>query len=407
MVSDRFPPSVLGGYERRCAATAEALAREHDVCVLTTGPGETHVTQGGVQVQRSLPLADCRGIRGAVATPPVSGTAARVARRAVQSFRPDIVYIWNGASLPQAAIRAIELERVPVALSIAEHWYSVMYKSDHFMRYLLPCESASPLFRTWRSGMQELNKRSRNLGLELHSQTPVAVCWNSEALRGVSQPPDCHRVILERVIHPASQSEAVFRSVQRPRVCQTRTLVYVGRLAPEKGVDLAIDAVAVLRRGRNSDTRLRVFGSGPPDYERHLRRHIESRGVQDAVSLEGAASHEQIAAAYRDAAAIVVPSRWDEPFGLVCVEAALAGVPILASRSGGIVEIVSHGRDALLFEKGDGDGLVTAMEETFADPAGAARRASSARTRMEAFSFEAYCTAQGAFVVDAHRRLVG
>jgi glycogen synthase len=80
---------------------------------------------------------------------------------------------------------------------------------------------------------------------------------------------------------------------------------------------------------------------------------------------------------------VVLPSRY-EPFGIVALEAAAAGAPLVASTAGGLAELVVDGVTGLSVTPGDVDGIVTAVSSVLADPASAARRAKAAKARLGA-----------------------
>jgi glycosyltransferase involved in cell wall biosynthesis len=139
-----------------------------------------------------------------------------------------------------------------------------------------------------------------------------------------------------------------------------------GRLVWEKGHQDVLRALALLRRDEprsSTNVRLRIVGSGPE--ESRLRAYARELGVDDAVEFCGFIAYEQMPAAYREAACIVLASlptwSWEEQFGMVLAEARAAGVPILASSSGAIPEVA--GSSARYFSPGDWVGLAEALRE--------------------------------------------
>jgi len=163
-------------------------------------------------------------------------------------------------------------------------------------------------------------------------------------------------------------------------------LLFIGRLIERKGAEYAIRAVAALReRGRAA--RLTLVGEGP---ERPaLEALVRELGLDDAVTLTGALSHDEVAAHYRRATLLLMPAVTDwkgeqEGFGMVLVEAMASGLPIVATRSGGIVDVVRDGETGLLVEERDPAGLAAAAERLLADPALASRLADAAAKDLEA-----------------------
>ncbi len=122
-------------------------------------------------------------------------------------------------------------------------------------------------------------------------------------------------------------------------------VLFVGRAVEAKGVRDAIDA---WRRSR-SDLPFVVAGTGP------LRREIEAAGIE----VLGWLDRRRLSATYRRAAVVVMPSRWQEPFGIVGLEALTLGTPVAAWDSGGVREW--HPGGELLAPWGDADGLARAV----------------------------------------------
>jgi glycogen(starch) synthase len=155
-------------------------------------------------------------------------------------------------------------------------------------------------------------------------------------------------------------------------------LLFFGRLEWEKGVQDLIAALPRIRRS-HPGTRLVVAGKG-----RHGPQLIEDARkarVLRAVDFVGHLTDRQLAAALAAADVVVLPSRY-EPFGIVALEAAAGGAPLVASTAGGLGEVVVHGETGLSFAPGDLDGLTGAVRAVLDDPAAARRRARAAKARL-------------------------
>ncbi len=170
------------------------------------------------------------------------------------------------------------------------------------------------------------------------------------------------------------------------------TALSVGRLVERKGVTHLVDAVRLLwARGR--DIRLVVVGDGPE--RSRLEQQIREHGLDHRVELRGQVSAEALQQAYAAADAFVLPAIVDrrgdtEGLGVVLLEAMNQRVPVVASRIGGIPDIVEDGVSGLLVPPGDAAALAAALERLAREPDLAARLGDAGYRRLrERFSWEA------------------
>jgi colanic acid/amylovoran biosynthesis glycosyltransferase len=153
---------------------------------------------------------------------------------------------------------------------------------------------------------------------------------------------------------------APFREHPRPF-----TLTYVGRLAPEKGQGLLLEAVAKLRSA-GSDVRVQLVGDGP---DRAALEHQAARdSIQSAVVFEGYVSGERLAACYQETDAFVLTSLY-EGIPMVLMEAMAMQIACVAPRITGIPELIEDGISGLLFHPADGEDLVRKLTRLMRDPA--------------------------------------
>jgi glycosyltransferase involved in cell wall biosynthesis len=153
----------------------------------------------------------------------------------------------------------------------------------------------------------------------------------------------------------------------------------IGRLEPGKGFDTAITALAEVR-ARGLDARLAVIGAGAQ--RRPLQELAVALGVTDDVHFEGVLDRRRTLEAIAGSSLVLVPSRLREGFSMVAAEAALCGVTCVASRVGGLPEVVEDGVTGVLVAPDDPDGLASAIVDLLQDSQ--RRRALGANARRRA-----------------------
>jgi glycosyltransferase involved in cell wall biosynthesis len=184
---------------------------------------------------------------------------------------------------------------------------------------------------TWLFLSETVRRRATGAGLELAS-TEI-----------------CNRGADDELFQPVAPREWGWR------------LLYLGRLDERKGVDTAVEALAHVDHAR-----LTIDGPGEPVYREHLERLARELGVGDRIEFADS-PRADVPEAYAAADVVVFPVRWDEPWGLVPLEAMAVGRPVVATGRGGSGEYLADRRNCLLFEPSDAAGLAGAVTELAAD----------------------------------------
>ena len=163
-------------------------------------------------------------------------------------------------------------------------------------------------------------------------------------------------------------------------------ITVMGRLIPEKGHEQLIRAMPMVLAACPAAV-LVIVGDGPS--RRDCERLVGALGLGAAVRFLGYRSDVPDLLAAADVA--VVPSLWVEGFGYVALEAMCAGLPVVASRVGGLPEVVVHGETGLLVPAGDSEALAEALVQVLRDPDLRRSLGDAGRRRARLFTVERHC----------------
>jgi glycogen(starch) synthase len=202
----------------------------------------------------------------------------------------------------------------------------------------------------------------------------IACC--SEALRAemvqlVPEIWDHCSTVLNSLEMPRERPEPL--PIAEPRI------VCIGRLDPQKGFDFALDAFALVA-SKLPRARLVVAGDGPE--RAALEAQADRRGIQEKVDFCGWFPPSRVPDLLNQAALVLMPSRF-EPFGLVALQAAQMGRPVIASRVGGLPEVVVDGETGLLVDPENVPLLAQAIESLLAQPDRSVEMGAQARAHAE------------------------
>jgi D-inositol-3-phosphate glycosyltransferase len=200
-------------------------------------------------------------------------------------------------------------------------------------------------------------------------------------------------------IVPLGVDHAFFGPGHRPQARRAlglpedgRLLLFVGRIQPLKCADAAVETLAELRRSGPEDYRLVIVGgpSGPHGEKSLQRLHdvADARGVRDHVHFVEPQPHELLSSYYRAADVCLVPSR-SESFGLVALEAAACGTPVVAAAVGGLTTLVDHGSTGFLVEEPDPRAYAAAVRRVFDEPLAAERLSTASVLRARTYTWPA------------------
>lgn len=233
-------------------------------------------------------------------------------------------------------------------------WCDIVFQNNISLRHLIPALLLSKRIlvvqQTWiRDSRGKLDWNSRIKRRLLRRVKNVAV---SEAV--------ARDVNFTSVVIGNPYDDRIFRI--NPNVYRDRKLIFVGRLVSDKGADVLLHAVEILK-GRNIHADLTIIGRGAE--EETLRAFVRKSGLEQAVTFAGERVGRALAELMNRHQVIIIPSRWPEPFGIVALEGMACGCVPVGSEGGGLPEAI--GSCGLTFANGDTEQLAQRLCELLND----------------------------------------
>lgn len=275
----------------------------------------------------------------------------------------------------------------------SHYWLSGM--AGHRLKHELDCPLVST-FHTLAKVKQSVGESEipfREVEEELIVQCSDVICANgavevNQLVGFYDAPPERLKVVSPGVSH-AFFSPGVQREARRALgLGEEPVILFVGRVQPLKGLDLAVETLGSLGI---PDAKLLVVGgpSGRAGQEHMalVRQRCEEARNCDRVLFYGSQPHHLLATYYRAADVVLVPSR-SESFGLVALEAASCGIPVVAAEVGGLKALVRHGRTGFLLSSRDPELWAGRVREILEDRRLASGMAAEAPCVASAYSWE-------------------
>jgi len=338
-VGNMYPPHHLGGYEVMWSAGVDALrAAGHEVRVLTTdyrSPGPDPAAPDDPEGRRDLRWYwrdhefPWLSFRERLA---LERHNARVFGRELAEVDPDVVSWWAMGGMSLSMIERVRRLGMP----------AVGFVHDDWMLY-------GPKVDAWQRALRRLGPAGRSVGSL--AGAPVARGLGSAARwlfvsETVRERAAERWELADTGIAHSGVDLSLFAAPARRE--WSGRLLYVGRIDERKGIETAVRTVEHL-----PGATLTVVGSGDAVYLEQLRSIARDTGVEGRVKFRGAAPREDLPAIYAEADVVVFPVLWEEPWGLVPLEAMAVGIPVVATGRGGSGEFLMDGENCLLYEPAD------------------------------------------------------
>ena len=285
--------------------------------------------------------------------------------RVIEEFEPDVVHAHNiYHQLSPSVLGAVSAAGVGSVMTL--HDYKLACPTYQFLDHGRICEACVPR-KFYNAALRRCNQGSvaasvisaveltLHTALNAYGSVDSFICPSRFMMQKMTE----GKVFPERLVYVPHFSD--FSSIDAA-TAPGNDIVFAGRLSPEKGVDVAIAAMAQVP----GSMQLLIAGEGPSRGE--LERLVSSLGLQHRVTSLGRLPAKELHDCIRGAALVVVPSRWYENQPMIVLEAFACGRPVVASDLGGLSEMVESGLTGQLVPHNDATALAWTLAELSGDP---------------------------------------
>jgi glycosyltransferase involved in cell wall biosynthesis len=308
-----------------------------------------------------------------------SPASRRGIEQVVRSFRPDVAHVHNiYHQLSPSVLRPLAEHGVPTVLTL--HDYKLICPSYQLLDHGRICEACLG-GRFHHAVLRRCKDGSLGASTLVAVESTVHRLTRAYGVAGLMISPSRFLAgkMLQAGVYPERLTvldHFVDTAGTAPKATPGGKVVFAGRLAPEKGLDALIEAIARVGAGAELD----VAGDGP---ERARLEALAAARAPGRVRFHGRLPKDRLLDLIRAAAVVAVPSRWHENQPMAVLEAFACGVPVVTTNLGGLPELVDQGRDGVVVDADDLQALAGALEGLLADPERAFAMGRAARAKAE------------------------
>lgn len=356
-LSNYYPPYARGGYEQWCQEVAVDLAaRGHQVHVFTSSiPNEPRVTEvDGVIVHRVIHLEVSGGLAATVkkllfSRSKLESENLQNIKLLIREFAPDVAMHWGMWNVPRS-IPALVEQLMPdrVTYYLCDYWLSL--PNAYLQRFQET--SRNPAMKIVKNALGKLFLPSLQAEkpIKLNLDKPICV---STAVRDILVDKDV----------PVSHADVVYGGTQVEDFLSAANsyisnhdelrLVFIGRIVPDKGVHVILEAVRILVKERNYAVKVDIYGHGDDGYLEKLNTICRTFELTENISFLGSVPRTQIPEVLAKYDVLVFPSEWPEPFARTVLEGMATGLVVIGTTTGGTGEILKNEKTGLTFPAGN------------------------------------------------------
>jgi len=287
--------------------------------------------------------------------------AYKITQKIIKEEKPDLAHFYNTSLISPSPIIACVKSNIPTIKTFNDY------------EHLCPDSSKTKFSRFCQKEMSLINCLTCDRK-NVNPRLPIIIYYNTiiknfelNVFRKIHCISIC-KIIQKALIQSKIKSELIYQSISLPEkipeLSFSGNILYAGRLSKEKGVDYLIKAFGLAKKDLPK-AKLLIAGDGKE--RKRLEELAKSLKLEENVKFLGWLSKDQLKSIYKDVDFIVLPSIWQEPFGLTGLEAMSYGRPVIAFDVGGIGEYVINNENGFLVDVFDVDGLAEKIKILLTD----------------------------------------
>ncbi|MHA2040093.1 MAG: glycosyltransferase [Promethearchaeota archaeon] len=297
----------------------------------------------------------------------------------IEEEKPDIAHLQNiYHHITPSVFYSLRKNGIPIVWTL--HDYNIICPNTSFLSHDIVCERCKKRRYYWPS-LTKCKKNSFGASTMAAIETSLHRIMNVNSLVDTFITPSAF--LKNKMIEYGFQGDNIeylnnFNDIELSDVSNDPGdyYLYIGRLSQEKGLRTLLDAAL-----RADSGRLKILGDGPLREE--LKSYIASKTKNNTIEFLGHVEHKEVIELLKKCSFVILPSECYENFPYSIIEAFACGKPVIASRLGGIPEIVRNWENGLLFEPGDSDNLSLKIKFLMNHPSQTVKMGKAARSFVE------------------------
>jgi glycosyltransferase involved in cell wall biosynthesis len=385
MLSNFYPPAVVGGWEQLSQEILEGLAkRKHDVMVVTSRYQRETVNDDQPHVFRDLnlegDLEKYKPLDFFLRFKQRDSENIEILRRHVSQFQPDVILIMGMWQLnPYLAVVAEDLCPGCVAYYFCGDWPIL---PDIHTEYWLNIKKNSRLLQ----GIGELALSRIQYRAKRYPQFDHVACVSKhirEKLQGGGM-----KIPSARIIYNGIELDHFYVPPDHEQVGQPLRLLFAGSFSLEKGVNTVLEAMAFLSRNHSpEEIHLNLVGKGHSAIVSRLKAYCREENLERYVNFRGWVSRDQMPGILHGHDVLLFASSWEEPLARMMMEGLASGLVVVSTTTGGSKEFLIGDQNSLTFKAADATDLARQIERLLSEE-GLATRIANAGQEMALREFD-------------------